>query len=93
VRRFTFAPCSIFGPSNAGAHGTHKKRFAVKRKASTDPDATTTEVMLSMLPAAVDSTIRKRAAGAADLGRPELDFDRFLAAMMNPLRGQAAFAA
>ena len=51
-------------------------------------------VMLSMLRAAVDSTIGKRpAAGAAGLARPDLDFDCFLAAMMNPLGGQAALAA
>jgi hypothetical protein len=63
------------------------KRFAAKRKTSTEPDATTTKVMLSMLRAAVDSTIGKRAAGAADLARPYLDFDRFLVAMMNPQGG------
>jgi hypothetical protein len=38
------------------------KRFAVRRKTSTDPDVTVTAVMLSMLRAAVDSTIGKRAA-------------------------------
>jgi hypothetical protein len=38
------------------------------------------------LPAAIESTIGKRsAAAAADLGRSDLDFDCFLAAMMNPL--------
>jgi hypothetical protein len=45
--------------------------------------------MLSMLRAAVDSTIGKRpAAGAAGLARWDLDFDCFLAAMMNPVGGQ-----
>jgi hypothetical protein len=76
------------------AHGTHRKRFAVRRKTSTDPDVTTAAVMLSMLRAAVDSTIGKRpAAGAACSERPYLDFDRFLVAIMNPLGGQAANAA
>jgi hypothetical protein len=75
------------------AHGTHRKRFAVRRKTSTEPDVTTTAVMFSTLRAAVDSTIGKRAAGAACFARPELDFDCFLAAMINPLGGQAAHAA
>jgi len=43
----------------------------------------TAAVMLSMLPAAIDSTIGKRpAAGAVGLARSDLDFDRFLVAMM-----------
>ena len=75
----------------AGAHGTHKKRFAVRRKTNTDPDVMTTAAMLSMLRAAVDSTIGKRPA--AGLRRLDLDFGCFLAAMMNPLGGQAANAA
>jgi hypothetical protein len=63
----------------------HKKRFAARRKSSTDPDVTTTAVMLCMLRAADDSTIGKRSAGAAGLARSDLDFDCFLAAMINPL--------
>ena len=47
--------------------------------------------MLNTLRAAVDSTIGKRtAAGAACFVRPDLGFDRFLVATMNPLSGQAA---
>ena len=70
----------------AGAHHTYKKRFAVRRKTSTNPDVMTTVVMLSMLRAAVDSTFGNSAAGAAGLARPDLDFDRLLAAiMMNSL--------
>jgi hypothetical protein len=66
-------------------NGIHKKCFAVKRKASTDPDMANTTAMLSGACVAVDSTIEKRpVAGAAGLGRPELDFDRFLAAMLSP---------
>jgi hypothetical protein len=50
--------------------------------------------MLNTLRAAVDSTIGKRAAaGAACFVRPDLGFDRFLVAMMNPLSGQATRAA
>jgi hypothetical protein len=80
--------------SNAGAHGSHKKRFAVRRKTSTDPDVMTTTAMLSILRAAVDSTIGRRAgAGAIGLWRCDLDFDCFLAAIINPLGGQAAHAA
>jgi hypothetical protein len=75
-----------------GAQGIQKKRFAVSKKTSTDPDVAKTAAILSTLRAAVDSTIGNRpAAGAAGMGR--VDFDRFLAAIMNPLRGQAAFAA
>ena len=74
-----------------GAQGIQKKRFAVSKN-STDPDVAKTAAILSTLRAAVDSTIGNRpAAGAAGMGR--VDFDRFLAAIMNPLRGQAAFAA
>jgi hypothetical protein len=48
--------------------------------------------MLTKLRAAVETTIEKRhAAGAACFARPLLDdLDRFLAAMTNPLGGQAA---
>jgi hypothetical protein len=48
--------------------------------------------MLIKLRAAVESTIEKRhAAGAACFARPPLDdLDRFFAAMMNSLGGQAA---
>jgi hypothetical protein len=61
---------------------------------NTDPDVTTTAVMLSTLRTAVDSTTGKRlTAGAASFARPPLDLDRFFAAMMHPLGGQAAFAA
>jgi hypothetical protein len=63
----------------------HKKRFAVRRKASTDPDAAKMAVMLSMLPTAVDKHEWKRPAGAAGLARSDLIFDRFLVAIMNPL--------
>jgi hypothetical protein len=50
---------------------THKKRFAANRKSSTDPDVTTTAVMLSALYKAVDSTIGKRpVASAASFARP-----------------------
>jgi hypothetical protein len=41
---------------------------------------------------AVDSAIEERLAAAARLRRPELDIDCFLAAMLNPLGGQAACA-
>ena len=82
-------PCTLLKSlrhSKAGAHGTHSKRFAAKRMSSTDPDVTMTAVMLSMPRAAVDSAIGKRpAAGAAGRARWDLDFDCFLAAMMNPL--------
>jgi hypothetical protein len=61
---------------------THKKRFAVKRKRSTDPDVTTTAVMLSTLRTAIDSTIGKRlTAGAACFTHPPLDLDRFFVAI------------
>jgi hypothetical protein len=47
--------------------------------------------MLIRLCAAVESTIeRGHAAGAACLARPPLGLDRFLAAIVSPLRGQAA---
>jgi hypothetical protein len=48
--------------------------------------------MLTKLLAAVESTIEKRhAAKAACFARPPLDdLDRFFAAMLNPLGGQAA---
>jgi hypothetical protein len=49
------------GQSNAGAHGTYKKRFAVRRKTSTDPDVTTTAVMLSKI-----RVIQRRAYGLRD---------------------------
>jgi hypothetical protein len=63
-------------------------RFAVSRKSNTDPDVATTAAMLSALHTAADSTIGKRpAAGAACFARPFWDFDRFLVAMLNPLRG------
>ena len=70
------------------------KRFVVKRSNNTDPDVTTTVVMLSALCMAIDSAIGKwLAAEAVCFARPFWDFDRFLVAMMNPLGGQAAFAA
>ncbi len=60
----------------------HMKRFAAKRKSNTDPDVTTTAVMLSALRMAVETTTGKRlAAGAACFARPFWDFDRFLVAM------------
>ena len=47
--------------------------------------------MLIRLRAAVESTIERRhAAGAAGFARPPLDLDRFFAAIISPLRGQAA---
>jgi hypothetical protein len=50
--------------------------------------------MSTKLRAAVESTIEKRhAAGAACFAGPPLDLDRFVAAIMNPLEGQAAHAA
>jgi hypothetical protein len=68
------------------ALGNHKKRFAVRRKNSTDPDVITTAVMLSALRTAVDSTIGKCPdAFAVALARRFLHFDCFLAAMMSPL--------
>jgi hypothetical protein len=70
------------------ALGHHEKRFAANRKSSTDPDVATTAVMLRALYLAVDSTMAKRpAAAAVCFARPFLDFDCFLAAMMNPLGG------
>jgi hypothetical protein len=64
------------------------------KHSNTDPDVTAVVVMLSMLRAAVHSTIGKRpAAGAAGLARPCLDFDCFTAAMINLLGSQAALAA
>ena len=68
------------------ALGNHKKRFAVRRKNSTDPDVITTAVMLSALHTAVDSTIGKCPdALAVAFARPFLRFGCFLAAMMSPL--------
>jgi hypothetical protein len=44
--------------------------------------------MLIRLRAAVENTIERRhAAGAACFARPPLDFDRFFAAIVSPLRG------
>ena len=52
---------------------------------------TAVTVMSTKLRAAVESTIEKRhAAGAACFAGPPLDLDRFVAAIMNPLEGQAA---
>ena len=71
-------------PARAGH--SHKKRFAVRRKSSTDPDVATTAVMLSALQTAVDSAIGKCSdAVAVAFARPLLRFGCFLAAMMNPL--------
>jgi hypothetical protein len=64
---------------------THNKRFAANKKSSTDPEVTTTTVMLSAVRTAVHSTIAKRpAAGAACPVRPFLDFGCFIVAMTNP---------
>jgi len=47
--------------------------------------------MLATLRAAVENTVEGRhAAGAACFARPPLDIDRFFAAIINPVRGQAA---
>ena len=47
--------------------------------------------MLATLRAAVENTVEgRRAAGAACFARPPLDIDRFFAAIINPVRGQAA---
>jgi hypothetical protein len=52
---------------------------------------TAVTVILIRLRAAVENTTERRhAAGAARFARPPLDFDRFLAAIISPLRGQAA---
>jgi hypothetical protein len=75
------------------APGTHKTRFAVRRKSSTDPDVATTAVMLSALHTAADSAIGKCPdALAVAFARPFLHFDCFLAAMMHPLGGRAITA-
>jgi hypothetical protein len=69
----------------------HKNRLAANKHISTDPDVTAIAVMLIKLRAAVESTIEKRhAAGTARFARAPLDLDRFFAAMMNSLGGQAA---
>jgi hypothetical protein len=66
----------------------------VRRKSSTDPDVATTAAILSTVRTAVDRTVAKGSgAGTACFVRLALDFDRCLVAMMNPSRGQAAFAA
>jgi hypothetical protein len=64
----------------------HKNRLAANKHISTDPDVTTIAVMLIKLRAAVESTIERTARFA----RAPLDLDRFFAAMMNSLGGQAA---
>jgi hypothetical protein len=72
----------------------HKNRLAANKHISTDPDVTAIAVMLIKLHAAVESTIEKRhAAGTARFARAPLDLDRFFAAMMNSLGGQAALQA
>ena len=81
---------AAFSPSAPSL--VHKNRLATNKHTSTEPDVTAVTVMLTKLLAAVKSTIEKRhAAGAACFARPPLDdLDRFFAAMMNPLGGQAA---
>jgi len=68
--------------------GTHKKRFAVKRKSNTDPDVTATAIMSSALRTAVDSTIGKRLTEGTDcFARPPLDLDRFFTGIMFTVDG------
>jgi hypothetical protein len=71
-------------------HDQHRaaleQSLGCKHASSTEPDVTAVAVASRMLRAAIESTIGKRsAAGVVDLGRPDLDFDCVLAAMMNPL--------
>ena len=59
-----------------------KIRFAANKPKSTEPDVSAITIMLSMLPRAVDSTIRKRGAGAATcFDRAALGFVCFFAAI------------
>jgi hypothetical protein len=68
-----------------------KNRLATNKHASTEPDVTAVTVMLTKLLAAVRRTIERRhAAGTSRFARAPLGLDRFFAAMMNPLGGQAA---
>ena len=62
-------------------------RRAANKHSSTDPDETTTAVILIALPKAVESTIDNLPmAGTAWLALFPLDFDQFCAAICSPLR-------
>jgi len=62
-----------------------KIRFAANKPKSTEPDVSAVTVMLSTLHRAVDSTIGKRAAGAAAcFDRATLGFVCFFAAIHHP---------
>jgi hypothetical protein len=59
---------------------SQKIRFAAIKPKSTEPDVSAVTIMLSTPPRAVDSTIRKRAAGTATcFDRAALDFVCFFA--------------
>ena len=62
-------------------------RLAANKHSSTEADVTTTTVMLSTLQAAVDSTIGKRAAGAAGPGARELGISITSSRHDEPVRG------
>jgi hypothetical protein len=67
---------------------THKKRFAVKRNTKTDPDVTTTAIMLIALHIAVDSTNGKRLRAGANFFTPRpLELDRFFVAIVSTVEG------
>jgi hypothetical protein len=69
----------------------HNHRLAANKHSSTDPDVRAVTVMLATLRAAVENTVEGRhAAGATCFARPPLDIDRFFAAIISPVRGQAA---